>query len=53
MDKLYSIGAVSATEYAEAQSEYVAAQSALQSASQPVVRQQSATVAPSKALSKL
>lgn len=52
MDKLYSIGAVSATEYAEAQSEYVAAQSALQSASQPVVRQQSATVAPSKALSE-
>ena len=29
MDKLYSIGAVSATQYAEAQSEYAAAQSAL------------------------
>lgn len=56
MDKLYSIGAVSATQYAEAQSEYAAAQSALAAASTPqVVQQQSSaltTSAPSKELSE-
>lgn len=57
MDKLYSIGAVSATEYAEAQSEYAAAQSALSAASTPqVVQEQSSapttTSAPSKELSE-
>lgn len=35
MEKLYSIGAISATEYAEAQSEYTSAQAALRSASVP------------------
>ena len=53
MDKLYSIGAVSATQYAEAQSEYAAAQSALAAASTPQVVEQQASVssAPSKELS--
>ncbi len=36
MEKLYSIGAVSASQYAEAESEYAAAQSALSAASAPV-----------------
>ena len=54
MDKLYSIGAVSATQYAEAQSEYAAAQSALAVASTPQVVEQQASVssAPSKELSE-
>ena len=54
MDKLYSIGAVSATQYAEAQSEYAAAQSALAAASTPQVVEQQASVssAPSKELSE-
>ena len=54
MDKLYSIGAVSATQYAEAQSEYAAAQSALVAASTPQVVEQQANVssAPSKELSE-
>lgn len=52
MDKLYSIGAVSATEYAEAQSEYAAAQSALNAASVPVIQQVPANSAPSKELSE-
>ena len=53
MDKLYSIGAVSATQYAEAQSEYAAAQSALAAASTPQVVEQQASVssAQSKELS--
>lgn len=35
MEKLYSIGAISATEYAEAESEYTSAQAAVRSASVP------------------
>ena len=50
MDKLYSIGAVSATQYAEAQSEYAAAQSA--STPQVVEQQASVSSAPSKELSE-
>ncbi len=55
MEKLYSIGAVSATQYAEAQSEYAAAQSALNAASAPVQHTQqveSAPLPPSKELSE-
>lgn len=54
MDKLYSIGAVSATQYAEAQSEYVAAQNALAAASTPQVVEQQTSIssAPTKELSE-
>ena len=51
MDKLYSIGAVSATQYAEAQSEYAAAQSALAAASTPQVVEQQASVSSAQAQS--
>lgn len=54
MSKLYSIGAVSATQYTEAQSEYSAAQAALSAASAPqqVTRQVQTPTAPSKELSE-
>ncbi|MBM6832852.1 HlyD family secretion protein [Megamonas hypermegale] len=54
MSKLYSIGAVSATQYTEAQSEYSAAQAALSAASAPqqITRQVQTPTAPSKELSE-
>lgn len=54
MSKLYSIGAVSATQYTEAQSEYSAAQAALSAASAPqqVTREVQTPTAPSKELSE-
>ncbi len=52
MSKLYSIGAVSATQYAEAQSEYSAAQAALSAASTPRQVTQEVSSAPSKELSE-
>lgn len=53
MDKLYSIGAVSAAQYEAAQAEYAAAQSALNSASTVTIQQSApTTTAPSKALSE-
>lgn len=54
MSKLYSIGAVSATQYTEAQSEYSAAQAALSAASAPqqVTREVQTPSAPSKELSE-
>ena len=52
MSKLYSIGAVSATQYTEAQSEYSAAQAALSAASAPRQVTQEVSSAPSKELSE-
>lgn len=52
MSKLYSIGAVSATQYTEAQSEYSAAQAALSVASAPRQVTQEVSSAPSKELSE-
>lgn len=54
MSKLYSIGAVSATQYTEAQSEYSAAQAALSAASAPrqVTQEIQTPSAPSKELSE-
>ena len=52
MSKLYSIGAVSATQYTEAQSEYSAAQAALNAASAPRQVTQEVSSAPSKELSE-
>lgn len=54
MSKLYSIGAVSATQYTEAQSEYSAAQAALSAASAPqqITREVQTPTAPSKELSE-
>ena len=52
MSKLYSIGAVSATQYTEAHSEYSAAQAALSAASAPRQVTQEVSSAPSKELSE-
>ena len=52
MSKLYSIGAVSATQYTEAQSEYSVAQAALSAASAPRQVTQEVSSAPSKELSE-
>lgn len=52
MEKLYSIGAVSATQYAEAQSAYASAQAALNAASRPVQQEVQTSAAPSRELSE-